>query len=326
MVDRFICLPHVSPSRSPGPEYIRSFTVTHSMKLRLALANAIARSESRVHVIVVVAALILPIRDAVTALSFDRQKYSIGWETWAGLIILALTIVGWLVARSYLKSVGTVRIGTLSGTPATLPSGVSIVPVDSAERCRQLAAYADAHYPARYISALSADSRLDMYGRWLVMDPQFARLAIRTKGGRDTVIGCCIILAISPTTFANYRNGFGSPDAWTTNDRPPASGGVALFMSALHCAHTRGLPMSAVLAELFCSFVAVRITAMDTTILVAPVKTPSGRCNVRQMGFEMFRRSKAGFDIWELDARRASELSSAARATIAAIAGRPHRA
>jgi hypothetical protein len=44
------------------------------------------------------------------------------------------------------------------------------------------------------------------------------------------------------------------------------------------------------------------------------------------MGFEMFRRSKAGFDIWELDARRASELSSAARATIAAIAGRPHRA
>jgi hypothetical protein len=132
MVDRFICLPHVSPSRSPGPEYIRSFTVTHSMKLRLALANAIARSESRVHVIVVVAALILPIRDAVTALSFDRQKYSIGWETWAGLIILALTIVGWLVARSYLKSVGTVRIGTLSGTPATLPSGVSIVPVDRA--------------------------------------------------------------------------------------------------------------------------------------------------------------------------------------------------
>jgi len=77
-----------------------------------------------------------------------------------------------------------------------------------------------------------------------------------------------------------------------------------------------------VLAELFVSSVAARVKELKSLVVVAPIRSNAERANAQALGFEMFRHSKAGFELWELDGRRVDDLSVSGRRTFEVLKAR----
>jgi hypothetical protein len=252
-------------------------------------------------------------------LTVDPSKFRIGGETALGLALA----LGYFLARAvswlHLWCVATVPIASVTGRPANLPPQLSMVDV-TADWIGQLAAYVNAHYPSGLVSELRADSRREMYERWHQVTPDFARLVVHTGRVKKRIVGCCIIIPISLETFAAYRNSLGTPENWNGQARTASAECAVLFMPALHCRKQfLASAQSAVLAELFSSFAASHVRDIAKTVIVSPVMTAISRANMKALGFEMSRHSKAGFELWELDGRRLSELSEAARRTFTAL-------
>jgi len=295
--------------------------------LRSVALNAAQRFESSerwLHRVVILLSLALALLPAITAFTihFDSSRIHIGLETIVGVVA---ALVYWslrAVSAASLWWVASARIGTLTERPAALPPNTEIVNVE-ASSIAELASYVDVHYPTGLVSELHLNTRREMYESWHENSPHFARLVVQKHRGKNRSTGCCILLPISPETFARYRNGFGTPDCWTTPDRTASPECVVLFMPALHCQKVlKSSAVSSVLAELFVSLAASHVRDVAKTVLVAPVHTDATRANVRALGFEMFRHSRAGFELWELDGRRLSELSKDAKRTFAVIRAR----
>jgi hypothetical protein len=295
--------------------------------LSLTLARRFSHAEHSIHILLVLIALALALPAVFTKLTIaiDVHRFHLDWKIIVGIVLIVIQIILHIASRLYLRRATSTHIGPLSATPLNSLTGLCIEAANTTASLDELAEYLDEHYPAGFISDLHLNNRREMYARWHIISPGFAQIVRRTTITPSAIVGCCILLPITKETFASYRNGLGAPDAWIAANIQLSAELHVFFMPSLH--FQKGVDNQQapqVLAELFASFAGTRITDTSKTLIVAPVRTESEQANVRALGFEMFRRSKAGFAIWELDGRRGSELSEAGSETFTILAARHH--
>jgi hypothetical protein len=294
-----------------------------SKALSLTLARRFKQAEHSIHILLVLLALALAFPAIFTTLTIaiDVHRLHLDWKTIVGIVVIIIQVILHIASRRALRRAASTPIGPLHDTSLTV-TGFQIEPVSTRASLEELAEYLNAHYPADFISHLRLNSRREMYARWQDMSPNFAQVVRRTTGTQHTIAGCCVLLPITIATFAGYRNGLGAPDAWEPANVHLSPELHIFFMPALHFQKGESTQAPDVLAELFASFAGTRITDTKKTLIVAPIRTESEQANAKALGFEMFRHSKAGFEIWELDGRRMEELSASGRNTFTVLAAR----